>query len=455
MQTHEPGDAQLVRAAEAGDSAAFATLYARHRPAVTGFVRRQLRDAHLAEDVVQEAFLNALRNLSSLREPERFRPWLFAIAHRAVLEQVRRPGPALLPDFPELVDGGASPAEAAAAREAARLVWDAAASLEPRQLAVLELTVREGLSGPELAQALEVRGSHAAVLAHRARSALGNAVRMLLLARSPRRCPRLAELVPGHPKALSLAQRTSVDRHLRRCPQCRDLAGRLTSPLAVLALLFAGTKVALDDPALALVAAGRSLALKATAAVALAVALPLGYVLLPHPVQPVQAAPPTTTTTTTTTAVPPPSTTEPPPPTTTSPKPTTSKPKPTTSAPPPGEPEALTLLINDRRQEAGCAPVRNDPRLATAARQHSADMRDRSYIGMTSPDGTSLQDRTRATGYRDFAGAQVAAYRGTAREMFPVVADSGATSCDVHAVGISRATGGECGYYWTVVYGRA
>ncbi|MCK2238367.1 MULTISPECIES: sigma-70 family RNA polymerase sigma factor [unclassified Crossiella] len=459
MQTQEPTDADLVRAAAAGSSQSFATLYARHWPAVAGFVRRMVRDPHLAEDLSQEAFVSALRNLADLREPERFRPWLVSIAHRAALDHLRRPGPALLPELPELVDGEASPAEAAAAHEAARLVWDAAASLEPRQLAVLELTVREGLSGPELAQALDVRANHAAVLAHRARSALGNAVRMLLVARNPRRCPRLAELVPGRPQSLSLPQRMSVDRHLRRCPQCRDLAGRLTTPLTVLGVLFAGASVAADHPALLPVNAGNSLVFKASVPVALAAALAVGYYLLPHPVDPPQAAPPPPATSTSTTTAEP-TTTTPPPPSSSTPPTSTTRPRPSSTPPstaPAGPGEALTVLINDRRSAAGCPPLRQDPRLNTAARQHSTDMMKNNYIGMSSPDGTSVDDRARAAGYQQTAGAAVAAYRETAKDMAPTIADDGspALRCDVRSVGISRAVGGECHYYWTVIYGRA
>ncbi|MFC7615011.1 hypothetical protein ACFQV2_17300 [Actinokineospora soli] len=118
-------------------------------------------------------------------------------------------------------------------------MWEAAAGLEPRQLAILELTVRADLSTAELATALDVRPAHAAVLAHRARSALGHAVRLLLLARNPRRCRRLAELVPTRPRTLSRAQRASVDRHVRRCPECCGLARTLTAPLSVLGVLLA------------------------------------------------------------------------------------------------------------------------------------------------------------------------------------------------------------------------
>jgi hypothetical protein len=69
-------------------------------------------------------------------------------------------------------------------------------------------------------------------------------VRYLLVARRRDHCPRLAELVPSGLESLTPEQRGSVDRHMRRCPECQGLAQRLTRP----AELFGGL-VALPVPA--------------------------------------------------------------------------------------------------------------------------------------------------------------------------------------------------------------
>jgi hypothetical protein len=120
------------------------------------------------------------------------------------------------------------------AQESAQLVWAAARSLEPRQYAVLDLATRHQMTTPEIAEALEVESSHAAVLVHRAREALGNAVQQLLVARRRTHCERLAELVPAGVSELTPEQRASVDHHMRRCPNCQTMAARLTEPAAIL-----------------------------------------------------------------------------------------------------------------------------------------------------------------------------------------------------------------------------
>ncbi|WP_156893726.1 sigma-70 family RNA polymerase sigma factor, partial [Actinokineospora enzanensis] len=305
VQLSDPGDADLVERAGSGDDDAFSQLYNRYRLPLTRFLARLTGDSHLAEDLTQEAFVSALRHLSTLRRPSRFRPWLFSIAHRCALDHIRRGGPVLFADPPELAADGDSPQDVADAHAATSLVWDAAASLEPRQLAILELTVRDEVTTAELAHALDVRTSHAAVLAHRARSALGHAVRVLLLARNPRSCRRLANLVPERPRTLSPAQRVSVDRHLRRCPDCRELAGRLTTPLAVLGVLLRDPTPHVSEAAWALVDPSRHLVRKTFVTLALTLVLTALWSLIPHNTIPPEAnIPPGPTPTTTAPAIP-------------------------------------------------------------------------------------------------------------------------------------------------------
>lgn len=51
------------------------------------------------------------------------------------------------------------------------------------------------------------------------------------------------------------------------------------------------------------------------------------------------------------------------------------------------------------RADAGCPELRIDPRLTTAAREHSSDMRDRFYYSHVNPDGQTPEDRAAAEGY--------------------------------------------------------
>ena len=60
---------------------------------------------------------------------------------------------------------------------------------------------------------------------------------------------------------------------------------------------------------------------------------------------------------------------------------------------------ATKCLLNDERRSQGLPPLRNNPRLMAAAGRHARDMARRQYFDHTSPDGRSLAERIRATGY--------------------------------------------------------
>ncbi|MEV5891366.1 RNA polymerase sigma factor [Nonomuraea fuscirosea] len=81
-------DELLVVNAQLGDRAAVAELVRRWRLPVWTYARRML-DAERADDVSQEIWLAVVRGLPRLRDPARFRPWLFTIARRSVNDRLR------------------------------------------------------------------------------------------------------------------------------------------------------------------------------------------------------------------------------------------------------------------------------------------------------------------------------------------------------------------------------
>jgi RNA polymerase sigma-70 factor (ECF subfamily) len=83
-------DEQRLQRARAGDLTAFNELVSEHQGLVYNLCLRQLGQRQAAEDAAQEAFLNAWRNLGSLRGP--FRPWLLRIASNACTDELRRRG---------------------------------------------------------------------------------------------------------------------------------------------------------------------------------------------------------------------------------------------------------------------------------------------------------------------------------------------------------------------------
>ena len=77
-------DAALVAEARTGSERAFTALYRRHARYVAGVVYRLMGSDGELDDIVQEAFVDALHGLDGLTEPEKFRPWLVTIAVRRV-----------------------------------------------------------------------------------------------------------------------------------------------------------------------------------------------------------------------------------------------------------------------------------------------------------------------------------------------------------------------------------
>ena len=81
----------------AGDREAFGRLYDRHARLVRAVALGAGRDIATVQDLTQECFLRAYRNLPALREPGSFGPWVVGIARQLVREQRRRRRPGSLP----------------------------------------------------------------------------------------------------------------------------------------------------------------------------------------------------------------------------------------------------------------------------------------------------------------------------------------------------------------------
>lgn len=86
----EEGTDSLVERAQRGDRAAFAALFRRHAPAVTGIAYRMLGRSPDLDDVVQEVFLQVHRSLDDFRGQAKFSTWLHRVAVNVVLMHRRR-----------------------------------------------------------------------------------------------------------------------------------------------------------------------------------------------------------------------------------------------------------------------------------------------------------------------------------------------------------------------------
>jgi RNA polymerase sigma factor (sigma-70 family) len=229
-------DADLVPRALAGDRDAFAAIYDRYADRIHDFCRSMLRDADEAADVTQETFVRAWQHLASLRDPARLRAWLYSIARHETLRRVRRASRLARTPVPELPAPAAEgPPERVEEAELRELVWSAAAGLEPRDQVILDLSVRQGLDGTELAEALGVRRDHAYVLVSNVRKRVERVLGAFLVARLARAdCTDLGTILEGWDGRWSPEVRRKVVRHADGCSVCTERRASLASPLALL-----------------------------------------------------------------------------------------------------------------------------------------------------------------------------------------------------------------------------
>jgi RNA polymerase sigma factor (sigma-70 family) len=89
MDPNSPNDAELVEKSLAGQHAAFGQLYDRYARLAASVVAGVSGDFTAVDDMVQECFLRAFRKLGTLRDPDRFGPWIAGIARQVGRERRR------------------------------------------------------------------------------------------------------------------------------------------------------------------------------------------------------------------------------------------------------------------------------------------------------------------------------------------------------------------------------
>ena len=146
-------EASIAALAASGDDHAFAELVRRRQGMVRELMRRLCGDRAFAEDLAQQAFVQAWRQLGRLQSPGAFGAWLRAIAVNVWLQEARRaPARLEIPDAdpPEPDPEGAAPADLAATRlDLSRALLRLKA---PERICVV-LAYAEGLSHREIAEA--------------------------------------------------------------------------------------------------------------------------------------------------------------------------------------------------------------------------------------------------------------------------------------------------------------
>ncbi len=175
--SRDSSDEDLVRAAQAGNRAAFGHLYERHAAMVHGILLGRVPIAAV-EDLVQDVFVRAMPRIHSLREADHFGGWIAAIARNRAVDFFRESHARtdqlddVAQNEPATRRGGtADRAEAHAILEAIRSLPDAY-----REPLILRLV--EGMTGPEIAARTGLTHGSVRVNLHRGMQQLRQALNL-------------------------------------------------------------------------------------------------------------------------------------------------------------------------------------------------------------------------------------------------------------------------------------
>lgn len=156
-------DGTLVSEVLAGNQLSFQLLVERYQARVFQVARHYVRDSAEVEDVAQETFLKAFRNLETFQQQSAFSTWLVRIAINTALDSLKRRGRSPVRAVEDLEAVPARPGRSVAppdagmrAEETARVTREVLEDLPAIFRTVLLLREFEGLSYQEMADMLGI-----------------------------------------------------------------------------------------------------------------------------------------------------------------------------------------------------------------------------------------------------------------------------------------------------------
>jgi RNA polymerase sigma factor (sigma-70 family) len=231
-------EAALVEAARQGDDRAFEHLYTSYRDRIYAFILSKVRDHGRAEDLCQEVFMSALRQLRACDQTVQLKPWLYTIAKNACIDEFRRgartrevpieSGGELTPgavSSDRLLSALPTPAAAIESKQSLDDLRGAFGGLSDSQHRLLVLREFEGLSYDEIGTQLGMTKQMVESGLFRARRKLGEEYDELA---SGRRCEQIQSAIDGgqlqSARRLGIKDRRRASRHLAHCQPCRHVA---------------------------------------------------------------------------------------------------------------------------------------------------------------------------------------------------------------------------------------
>jgi RNA polymerase sigma-70 factor, ECF subfamily len=174
VERSPPRRAAVSNAQLAARNQSLSTVWEALRAELLRFVRKRVRDASLAEDVVHDVLYVAHSRKETLREAGKLRPWLFQIARHAIIDLYRSKRPTEV--LPAEFEGEETKQARSAEQELARCLKPLVAHLPPAYRSAVSLAEIEGLTQQEVASRLGLSLSGAKSRVQRARRMLADAL---------------------------------------------------------------------------------------------------------------------------------------------------------------------------------------------------------------------------------------------------------------------------------------
>ena len=172
----EESDEHIAARVQAGDIDAYGTLIDRYDKKLNRYGQKFLARAEDIQDIVQDAFISAYKNIQSFDPNMRFSPWIYRIAHNAFVNALRRQDRvAFMLDFDTFISHHVyeDPAEnEREQRDTRAMLEKTLSSLSPKYREILTLHYYENLPYKDIAEVLQIPMGTVAIRMKRAKDAL-------------------------------------------------------------------------------------------------------------------------------------------------------------------------------------------------------------------------------------------------------------------------------------------
>lgn len=222
-------DRLLVEALRSQDPAAIGAVYDDHADRLYGYCWLQLRSRDLARIAFRDTLMCAEAHVARLRDPTRFRAWLYALAR--IECRRRRPSALPQPDIPVARHDQDDV-------DLRMMVWQAVTALPPLSRELLDLRYHHDLAEHDIALVLDLPAKEMTGLLVQARVLLEAALIGEILAHDgPFGCPRRAVILRRRAGEIDDDLREALVRHSFDCPACARRLPDAVAPAKVYALL--------------------------------------------------------------------------------------------------------------------------------------------------------------------------------------------------------------------------